>query len=192
VRCYLSSYCTYCILVCLYTNHIDSYMGYEHLSAVLIRALPSNQKRAVHEDLNTVSNIRFYPISNSSKSNLTITLLKPIQLHLNCSKLCFTAIAVLSQFIIPALLLVWLRRLSPVGIWYRHNLWIFKLVRFLNLKLASQRSIHSLYSRIVLVYSGIGSLQSSSGALYGISISLLGVSVVTHITHLYTWYVLCT
>jgi len=41
-------------------------MGYEHLSAVLIRALPSNQKRAVHEDLNTVSNIRFYPISNSS------------------------------------------------------------------------------------------------------------------------------
>jgi len=67
-------------------------MGYEHLSAVLIRALPSNQKRAVHEDLNTVSNIRFYPISNSSKSNLTITLLKPIQLHLNCSKLCFTAI----------------------------------------------------------------------------------------------------
>ena len=92
MRYYLSSYCTYCILVCLYTNHIDSYMGYEHLSAVLIRALPSNQKRAVHEDLNTVSNIRFYPISNSSKSNLTITLLKPIQLHLNCSKLCFTAI----------------------------------------------------------------------------------------------------
>ena len=101
MRCYLSSYCTYCILVCLYSNHIDSYMGYEHLSAVLIRALPSNQKRAVHGDLSTASNIRFYPISNSSKSNLTITLLKPIQLHLNCSKLCFTAISVLSHSFIP-------------------------------------------------------------------------------------------
>ena len=92
MRYYPSSYCTYDFLVCLYTNDIDSYMGYEHLSAILMRALPSYQKRAVHEDLNTVSNIRFYPISNSSKSNLTITLLKPIQLHLNCSKLCFTAI----------------------------------------------------------------------------------------------------
>ena len=191
MRCYLSSYCTYCILVCLYSNHIDSYMGYEHLSAVLIRALPSNQKRAVHEDLNTVSNIRFYPISNSSKSNLTITLLKPIQLHLNCSKLCFTAIAVLSQFIIPALILVWSRRFTHRNLVPTSPLTL-QAGPISNLKLASQRSIHSLYSRIVLVYSGIGSLQSSSGALYGISISLLGVSVVTHITHLYTWYVLCT
>jgi hypothetical protein len=67
VRYYPSSYCTYDFLVCLYTNDIDSYMGYEHLSAILMIALPSYQKRAVHEDLNTVSNIRFYHISNSSK-----------------------------------------------------------------------------------------------------------------------------